>query len=62
MAKAERVDERAMVEQDKRTLERALTKVRKKKQKSAGDRQIEKQLEKKAGVQDLDDPKRYHGS
>jgi len=62
MPKPERPDERAMVEQDKRNLERALAKVRKQKKKSAGDRQIEAQLEEMAGTQDLDDPQRYHGS
>ena len=62
MPNPERPDERAMVEQDKRNLERALTKVRKQKKKSAGDRQIEAQLEEMAGTQDLDDPQRYHGS
>jgi hypothetical protein len=62
MPKPERPDERAMVEQDKRTLERALKKVRKQKNKSAGDWQIEAQLEEMAGTQDLEDPQRYHGS
>jgi len=62
MPNPERPDERAMVEQDKRNLERALAKVRKQKKKSAGDRQIEAQLEEMAGTQDLDDPQRYHGS
>jgi|GraSoiStandDraft_45_1057281.scaffolds.fasta_scaffold767320_2 hypothetical protein len=62
MPNPERPDERAMVEQDKRNLERALAKVRKQKKKSAGDRQIEAQLEEMAGTQDLDNPQRYHGS
>jgi hypothetical protein len=62
MAKAERVDERAMVEQDKQTLTRALTKMRKQKRKTAGDRQIEERLEDLSGAQDLGDPQRYHGS
>jgi hypothetical protein len=62
MAKPERPDERAMVEEDKRSLERALVRMRKQKRKSAGDRQIEAQLEEMAGAQDLDDPRRYHGS
>jgi hypothetical protein len=62
MPKPESVDERAMVEEDKRNLERALADVRKRKNKSAGDRQIEAQLTEMAGAQDLDDPQRYHGS
>jgi hypothetical protein len=62
MAKTETPDERAMVEEDKRTLERALKKVRKKKSKNAGDRQIEDRLENMTGAADLDDPQRYHGS
>jgi hypothetical protein len=62
MPKGERLDERAMVEHDKRTLERALADMRKRKKKSAGDRQIEAQLEEMAGAQDLEDPQRYHGS
>jgi hypothetical protein len=62
MPKPESVDERAMVEEDKRNLERALADVRKKKKKSAGDRQIEAQLTDMAGTQDLEDPQRYHGS
>jgi hypothetical protein len=62
MAKAESPDERAMVEEDKRTLERALKKVRNKKKKNAGDRQIEEQLEHMTGAADLGDPQRYHGS
>ena len=62
MAKGDRLDERATVEQDKRTLKRALAKMRKQKNKSAGDRQIEAQLEDMSGAQDLEDPRRYHGS
>jgi len=59
---AERVNERAMVAEDRRTLARALAKMQRKKQKDAGDRQIEEQLEEMSGSQDLKDPKRYHGS
>jgi len=62
MAKRERVDERAMIEEDKRNLQRTLENVRKQKKKNAGDRQIEERLEEMAGTQDLDDPRRYHGS
>jgi len=58
----ERLDERAMVEEDKRNLERALERARKRKTKSAGDRQIAEKLEEMAGTQDLADPRRYHGS
>jgi len=52
----------AMVEEDKRTLRRALDKVRAKKKKNAGDRQIEEQLEHMVGSADPADPQRYHGS
>ena len=52
----------AMVEEDKRTLQRTLDKVRAKKKKNAGDRQIEEQLEHMIGTADLADPQRYHGS
>ena len=62
MADDENVNERAMVEEDKRTLARALDKVRAKKKKNAGDRQIEDQLEQMTGSADLADPQRYHGS
>ena len=62
MPDPEHPDERAMLEEDKRNLARALAEARSKKNKSAGDRQIEAQLEDMAGTQDLDDPQRYHGS
>jgi hypothetical protein len=62
MADPESPDQRAMLEEDKRNLARALDKVRNKKNNNAGDRQIEAQLEDMAGTQDLDDPQRYHGS
>jgi hypothetical protein len=62
MAEAERPDERVMAEEDKRTLERALDKVRRKKNKDAGDRQIVEQLEHMTGAADLANPQRYHGS
>jgi hypothetical protein len=62
MANPERPDERAMLEEDKRNLARALAKVRGKKNKNEADRQIEAKLEEMAGTQDLDDPQRYHGS
>jgi hypothetical protein len=62
MPNPEHPDERAMLEEDKRNLARALAKVRGKKNKNEGDRQIEAQLEEMAGTQDLDDPQRYHGS
>jgi hypothetical protein len=62
MADSERLDQRAMIAEDQRNLERALEAARKRKAKSAGDRQIAEELEKMAGVQDLDDPQRYHGS
>jgi hypothetical protein len=62
MRKAEHPDEAAMIEQDKRTLERARKELRRKSKKSAGDRQIAEQLENVSGTADLDDPQRYHGS
>jgi hypothetical protein len=62
MADNDDVNERAMVEEDKRTLKHALDKVRAKKKKNAGDRQIEQQLEQMVGSADLADPQRYHGS
>jgi len=62
MAKEESVDQRAMVEQDRETLARALKNVRNRKKKTAGDRQIEERLEEVSGAQDLGDPQRYHGS
>jgi len=62
MATVESRDERALVEHDKRTLERAIRQVRNQTRKSAGDRQILDQLEKAARAPDLDDPRRYHGS
>ena len=62
MVKAQAPDERAMVEQDKETLARALRKVRSKKKKNAGDRQIEEKLESMTGAADFGDPQRYHGS
>jgi len=62
MARPQRPDEAALVEQDKRTLDHALKTVRRKKYKDAGDRQIAKRLEKMSGTPDLDDPRRYHGS
>jgi hypothetical protein len=62
MARGERLDQRAMVAEDRRTLERALAKARQQKDKNAGDRQIEERLNEMAGSQDLEDPKRYHGS
>lgn len=62
MAKAESPDERAMLEEDKRMLQQALAKMRRKKQKNAGDEQIEQQLEEMAGTPDLENPQRYHGS
>ena len=52
----------AMVQEDKRTLKRALDKARAKKKKNAGDRQIEEQLEHMVGSADPADPQRYHGS
>jgi hypothetical protein len=62
MAKADTPDERAMIEHDKETLARALSKVRAKKKKDAGDRQIEEKLESMTGAADFGDPQRYHGS
>jgi hypothetical protein len=62
MARGERLDQRAMVAEDRRSLERALAKVRQQKDKNAGERQIEERLNEMAGSQDLEDPKRYHGS
>jgi hypothetical protein len=62
MAKAEQPDERTMVAEDQRRLERARKEARRKSKKSAGDRQIADQLENVSGEADLDDPQRYHGS
>jgi len=62
MADDENPTASAMVEEDKRTLKRTLDKVRAKKKKNAGDRQIEEQLEHMIGTADLADPQRYHGS
>jgi len=62
MADDENPTASAMVEEDKRTLKRTLDKVRAKKKKNAGDRQIEEQLEHMVGTADLADPQRYHGS
>jgi len=62
MADDENPPASAMVEEDKRTLQRTLDKVRAKKKKNAGDRQIEEQLEHMIGTADLADPQRYHGS
>jgi len=62
MARGERLDQRAMMAEDRRTLERALAKARQQKDKNAGDRPIEERLNEMAGTQDLEDPKRYHGS
>ena len=59
---AEHPDERAMVEADKLSLERARKQVRRKKKKTAGDRQIAERLDEMAEAPDLDDPQRYHGS
>jgi hypothetical protein len=59
---ADRVNERAMVAEDQRTLERTRRAIDKKKNKDAGDRQIAAQLEAVSGTADLDDPQRYHGS
>ena len=56
------VNERAMVAEDQRTLERTRKAVRRKKNKDAGDRQIAEQLDAVSGTPDLDDPQRYHGS
>jgi hypothetical protein len=62
MADLERVNERAMVAEDQRTLERARKAVRGKKNKDAGDRQIAERLDRMTGAADLNDPQRYHGS
>ena len=62
MADDENPTASAMVEEDKRTLKRTLDKVRAKKKKNAGDRQIEEQLEHMVGSADPADPQRYHGS
>jgi hypothetical protein len=62
MATAQRPNETAMVAEDKRTLEQARKKARRKKTKSAGERQIAERLESMTGAADLDDPQRYHGS
>ena len=62
MRKGERPNETAMVEEDKRTLARAIKDARRKKKKSPGDRQIAERLEDITGAADLDDPQRYHGS
>ena len=59
---AERVNERAMLAEDQRTLERTRTSIERKKNKTAGDRQIADQLEAVSGTADLNDPQRYHGS
>ena len=56
------VNERAMVAEDERTLERTRKAIAKKKHKDAGDRQIAEQLEAVSGTPDLEDPQRYHGS
>ena len=58
----ERVNERAMVAEDQRTLERTRAAIERKKNKSAGDRQIAEQLEAVSGTADLNDPQRYYGS
>jgi hypothetical protein len=62
MATTERPNEKAMVAEDKRTLERARKQARRKGKKSAGERQIAERLEDMTGTADLDDPQRYHGS
>jgi hypothetical protein len=62
MAKPERLEENAMVAEDKRTLARALKQARKKQGKSPGDRQIAEKLEQMTGAADLGNPQRYHGS
>ena len=62
MATTERPNEKAMVAEDERTLERARKQARRKGKKSAGERQIAERLEDMTGTTDLDDPQRYHGS
>jgi len=62
MAKTEPIDERARADEDRRTLERALKRSRKKRGKDAGERQIAERLQKVAGEPDLADPQRHHGS
>jgi hypothetical protein len=58
----DRVNERAMVAEDRRSLEQARTTLDRKKNKDAGDRQIAEQLEAVSGTPDMNDPQRYHGS
>jgi hypothetical protein len=62
MARDDPPDERAMIQEDQRRLDRARKEARRKGKKSAGDRQIAEQLDKMSGAADLDDPQRYHGS
>jgi hypothetical protein len=59
---ADRVNERAMLAEDQRSLQRARQTIRKKQDKDAGDRQIAEQLDAMIGSADLHDPQRYHGS
>jgi hypothetical protein len=56
------VNERAMVAEDQRTLERTRKAVARKKNKSRGDEQLAERLDEMIGTADLDDPQRYHGS
>jgi hypothetical protein len=62
MAETDREEERAAVEEDRRTLRRAKRKARRHKHEDAGARQISERLDAMTGAADLDNPQRYHGS
>jgi hypothetical protein len=62
MAETEREEERAAVEEDRRTLKEAKRKARRRKHEDAGARQISERLDDMTGAADLDNPQRYHGS
>jgi hypothetical protein len=62
MAETERDDEKAAVEEDRRTLKQAKRKARRRKHEDAGARQISERLDDMTGAADLDNPQRYHGS
>jgi hypothetical protein len=62
MAERERADERAAVEEDRRTLRQAKRKARRHRDEGAGARQIAERLDAMTGAADLDNPQRYHGT